>query len=170
LFGRNNLPFQNKFSCEEQIALTNLHVCRIRTEGSLQLDRSGRLIHRESLGDFEPAPFRKCVRFEHHRVNSRRFGKYKVIPSGNDGRPEDQKTVLHKLRVGVGSEFEAVVQFTTFLTSADFIPIWMRERAALLGGSLAVRGAPGKGVCVTLELPRQPAQVTMNGKDSGNAH
>jgi two-component system, NarL family, sensor histidine kinase UhpB len=30
----------------------------------------------------------------------------------------------------------------------------MRERAALLGGTLAIRSAPGKGVTVTLELPR----------------
>jgi len=38
---------------------------------------------------------------------------------------------LGKILKDLGSEFEAVVQFTTFLTSADFIPIWMRERAAL---------------------------------------
>jgi len=37
---------------------------------------------------------------------------------------------LGKILKDLGSEFEAVVQFTTFLTSADFIPIWMRERAA----------------------------------------
>jgi enamine deaminase RidA (YjgF/YER057c/UK114 family) len=38
---------------------------------------------------------------------------------------------LGNILTDLGSEFEAVVQFTTFLTSADFIPIWMRERAAL---------------------------------------
>src|SRR5262245_19104505 len=38
---------------------------------------------------------------------------------------------LGKILNDLGSEFEAVVQFTTFLTSADFIPIWIRERAAL---------------------------------------
>jgi len=38
---------------------------------------------------------------------------------------------LGKILQDLGSEFEAVVQFTTFLTDADFIPIWMRERAAL---------------------------------------
>ena len=38
---------------------------------------------------------------------------------------------LGKILQDLGSEFEAVVQFTTFLTGADFIPIWMRERAAL---------------------------------------
>lgn len=36
----------------------------------------------------------------------------------------------------------------------------MRERAALLGGSLAVRSSPGKGAGVTLELPRGSALVT----------
>ena len=38
---------------------------------------------------------------------------------------------LGKILHDLGSEFEAVVQFTTFLTDADFIPIWMRERATL---------------------------------------
>jgi signal transduction histidine kinase len=33
----------------------------------------------------------------------------------------------------------------------------MRERAALLGGTLVVQSAPGKGVAVTLELPRATA-------------
>jgi len=42
----------------------------------------------------------------------------------------------------------------------------MRERAALLGGTLAVRSRPGKGTTVTLELPRTSAQVAPNGKDS----
>jgi two-component system sensor histidine kinase NreB len=42
----------------------------------------------------------------------------------------------------------------------------MRERAALLGGTLAIRSAPGKGTAVILELPRTAAQVAANGKDS----
>jgi signal transduction histidine kinase len=37
----------------------------------------------------------------------------------------------------------------------------MQERAALLGGNLAVRSAPEKGTTVTLELPRQAAHVKM---------
>jgi signal transduction histidine kinase len=35
----------------------------------------------------------------------------------------------------------------------------MRERAALLGGRLAIRSVPGKGARVTLELPRDSAAV-----------
>ena len=42
----------------------------------------------------------------------------------------------------------------------------MRERAALLGGTLAVRSAPGKGATVALQLPRSSAWVAPNGKDS----
>ena len=42
----------------------------------------------------------------------------------------------------------------------------MRERAALLGGSLAVRSAPGEGARITLQLPRSSAPVTRNGKNS----
>ncbi|MBZ5625218.1 MAG: GAF domain-containing sensor histidine kinase [Acidobacteriia bacterium] len=39
----------------------------------------------------------------------------------------------------------------------------MRERAALLGGTVAVRSAPGKGTTVALQLPRTSAQVAPNG-------
>jgi signal transduction histidine kinase len=42
----------------------------------------------------------------------------------------------------------------------------MRERVALLGGTLAVRSAPGEGAKVTLQLPRSSAPVTRNGKNS----
>ncbi len=43
----------------------------------------------------------------------------------------------------------------------------MRERAALLDGTLAVRSAPGRGVAVVLELPQDSAQgIHHHGKDS----
>jgi signal transduction histidine kinase len=42
----------------------------------------------------------------------------------------------------------------------------MRERAALLGGTLAVRSAPGKGATVALQLPRSSAPVARYGKNS----
>ena len=38
---------------------------------------------------------------------------------------------LGKILKDLGTDFEAVVQFTTFMTSADFIPIWMKERSTL---------------------------------------
>jgi enamine deaminase RidA (YjgF/YER057c/UK114 family) len=31
----------------------------------------------------------------------------------------------------LGTDFESIVQFTTFMTSADYIPVWMKERSAL---------------------------------------
>ena len=39
----------------------------------------------------------------------------------------------------------------------------MRERALLLGGTLSITTAPGKGTEVTLDLP---APVVLNGKNS----
>jgi two-component system sensor histidine kinase UhpB len=51
---------------------------------------------------------------------------------------------------GTGFHTEAAPQSLSFGLAG------MRERAALLGGTLAVRSAPGKGSSVTLELPRTP--------------
>ncbi len=42
---------------------------------------------------------------------------------------------------------------------ASFGLAGMRERAALIGGSLAVRSAPGEGAQITLELPRVSARI-----------
>ncbi len=42
----------------------------------------------------------------------------------------------------------------------------MRERAALLGGTLVLRSAPGKGTSVILQMPRKSALEAPNGKDS----
>jgi signal transduction histidine kinase len=42
----------------------------------------------------------------------------------------------------------------------------MRERAALLGGTLVLRSAPGKGTSVILQMPRNSAPEAPNGKDS----
>ena len=38
---------------------------------------------------------------------------------------------LGKILKDLGTDFEAVVQFTTFMTSADYIPVWMKERSVL---------------------------------------
>lgn len=45
----------------------------------------------------------------------------------------------------------------------------MRQRAALLGGVLAVRSAPGAGTRVILELPFRPVPVKAHGKNSNIA-
>jgi two-component system sensor histidine kinase UhpB len=42
----------------------------------------------------------------------------------------------------------------------------MRERAGLIGGTLDVRSAPGKGVRVLLELPRAPGWMANHVEDS----
>src|SRR6185295_13316630 len=42
----------------------------------------------------------------------------------------------------------------------------MRERAALMGGTLTVRSAPGNGASVILQLPRNPERTTIHGNDS----
>lgn len=38
---------------------------------------------------------------------------------------------LGKILKDLGTDFESVVQFTTYMTKADYIPIWMKERSAL---------------------------------------
>ena len=40
-------------------------------------------------------------------------------------------TNLGNILKDLGSNFDQVVQFTTFMTSADYIPIWMTERSKL---------------------------------------
>jgi signal transduction histidine kinase len=42
----------------------------------------------------------------------------------------------------------------------------MRERAGLIGGTLDVRSAPGKGVRVLLELPRASGWMANHVEDS----
>ena len=47
----------------------------------------------------------------------------------------------------------------------------MQERAALLGGTLMLRSAPGKGATVILELPRGPAKGSQgNVKNQSSSH
>src|SRR5262245_55861283 len=35
---------------------------------------------------------------------------------------------LGKILKDLGTDFESVVQFTTYMTKSDYIPIWMKER------------------------------------------
>jgi len=67
------------------------------------------------------------------------------------------------VRLSVADNGAGLQADSAWLKPMSFGLAGMRERAALLGGSLAVRSAPGKGVVVTLELPRLPAQVALNG-------
>ena len=46
----------------------------------------------------------------------------------------------------------------------------MRERAALMGGTLAIRSAPGKGAAIVLDLPQVSATVIDHVKNSRTAH
>jgi signal transduction histidine kinase len=46
----------------------------------------------------------------------------------------------------------------------------MRERAALMGGTLAIHSAPGKGAAVVLDLPQVSARVIDHVKNSRTAH
>lgn len=62
---------------------------------------------------------------------------------------------------GIGFGDEAAVH-----KLASFGLTGMRERAALLGGTLAVQSAVGKGVTVRLELPLDEARVKSNGKNT----
>jgi signal transduction histidine kinase len=62
---------------------------------------------------------------------------------------------------GVGFNDEAAVH-----KLASFGLAGMRERAALLGGTLAVESAAGKGVTVRLELPLGETQLKSNGKNT----
>jgi signal transduction histidine kinase len=62
---------------------------------------------------------------------------------------------------GVGFRGEAAVR-----KLASFGLAGMRERAALLGGTLAVQSVVGKGVTVRLELPLDETRVKSNGKNT----
>jgi signal transduction histidine kinase len=46
----------------------------------------------------------------------------------------------------------------------------MRERAALMGGTLAARSAPGKGATIVLDLPQVLAPVVDHVKNSPTPH
>jgi glucose-6-phosphate-specific signal transduction histidine kinase len=46
----------------------------------------------------------------------------------------------------------------------------MRERAALMGGTLAIRSAPGKGAAIVLDLPPVLAPVIDHVKNTRTAY
>jgi len=76
-------------------------------------------------------------------------------------RTADSCIRLHVSDDGAGFEDEAAVP-----KLASFGLAGMRERAALLGGTLAVESVIGKGVTVRLELPLGEAPATKNDKNT----
>jgi signal transduction histidine kinase len=66
---------------------------------------------------------------------------------------------------GIGFDAEA-----TFGKPWSYGMAGMRERAALMGGKLKIRSAPGQGASVTLELPRGSARTARNVKNSPSSH
>ena len=67
-----------------------------------------------------------------------------------------------RIRLSVSDDGAGFSAETAFRKPMSFGLSGMRERAALLGGTLTVRSAPAKGAIVILELP--------NGEDSRSAH
>jgi len=70
------------------------------------------------------------------------------------------------VRLSVSDDGAGFCAETAWKKPMSFGLAGMRERAALLGGTLALRSAPGKGASVILQLPRNSAPEAPNGKDS----
>lgn len=71
------------------------------------------------------------------------------------------QTTDKRIRLGVRDNGDGCAPELAGLKASSFGLMGMRERASLLGGTLAVASKPGKGFSVTLDLPRSPA----TGKD-----
>jgi signal transduction histidine kinase len=71
-----------------------------------------------------------------------------------------------RIRLSVADNGAGFCAETALRKPMSFGLAGMRERAALLGGTLAVRSVPGKGTTVVLELPGTSARVANNVKDS----
>jgi signal transduction histidine kinase len=70
------------------------------------------------------------------------------------------------IRLSVSDNGAGFAQEAALSKPMSFGLAGMRERAALLDGSLAIRSAPGKGVTVVLELPQGSTPVTNHGQNS----
>jgi signal transduction histidine kinase len=75
-------------------------------------------------------------------------------------------TADKNIRLSVADNGAGFCAETALRKPMSFGLVGMRERAALLGGTLAVRSVPGKGTTVVLELPQTSARVASNVKDS----
>ncbi|HEY7388766.1 MAG TPA: sensor histidine kinase [Bryobacteraceae bacterium] len=89
---------------------------------------------------------------------------------GNAGKHSGAKKIKislthadKKIRLRVRDDGAGFRQDRALLKPGSFGLAGMRERAALLGGTLAIRTAPGKGTEVRLDLP---VPVISNGKNS----
>jgi signal transduction histidine kinase len=71
-----------------------------------------------------------------------------------------------RIRLSVADNGAGFCAETALRKPMSFGLAGMRERAALLGGTLVVRSVLGKGTTVVLELPRNSARVANNVKDS----
>jgi signal transduction histidine kinase len=80
------------------------------------------------------------------------------------------RTADHFVRLSVSDDGAGYCAETAEKKPMSFGLTGMRERAALLGGTLALRSAPGKGASVVLQLPRNSALEAPNGKDSRVSH
>jgi signal transduction histidine kinase len=70
------------------------------------------------------------------------------------------------IRLSVSDNGAGFAQEAALSKPLSFGLAGMRERAALVDGSLAIRSAPGKGVTVVLELPRGSAAVSDHAQNS----
>ena len=71
-----------------------------------------------------------------------------------------------KIRLSVADDGAGFCAEAALRKPMSFGLAGMRERAALLGGTLVVSSVPGKGTKVVLELPQTSARVASNVKDS----
>jgi two-component system sensor histidine kinase DegS len=71
-----------------------------------------------------------------------------------------------KIRLSVADNGAGFCAETALGKPMSFGLAGMRERAALLGGKLAIRSAPKKGAAIVLELPQTSAPVRPHGKNS----
>ncbi len=70
------------------------------------------------------------------------------------------------IRLSVADNGAGFSAETAWRKPMSFGLVGMRERAALLGGTLTVRSQPGKGTSVVLELPQNFARMAGNVKNS----
>jgi signal transduction histidine kinase len=74
------------------------------------------------------------------------------------------------IRLSVSDDGAGCCADTAWKKPMSFGLAGMRERAALLGGTLVLRSAPGKGTAVVLQIPANSALEAPHGKNSRTTH